>query len=466
MKLIGYSIVIYALKKTEQVINWDAMAANIKKTYPQRQLYFIDRPLYNNAASIALTEDPFLGARRVYLNPYTGEIIADKAWYASVQRVVRDLHRYLLSPIAGIYLVGPFGIILLGSLITALLCYKKWWRGFFKLRLNNGGRAFWGSLHKVAGLWSLWFIALIAITGTWYLIEAVIRDAGIEFQVDKPVLQLQQVKQRHLITKQLSPFYAIKQAKAQFKQFTIASVSFPEDANTPYYINGFTDVPLVRARSNEVTIDAISGEVLSVLRTHEQGAYDIWVDLADPLHFGDFAGLWTKIIWFIFGLILCALCAIGIVIFLKRIKNRGTELGFTVKVWGKTRFVMYVILLIPTISGGYLFAQVNDWLPRAQFVKSNAINIEGRPALLLLGKRDDYFYLGVFIECQCLMLPTELSLVLKNGTSIAFKSNEQGFVGDSAKLLPEQLKNIAHLEWRQNNKVHWTKSLTAVDFEH
>ena len=458
------------IEKTAQVINWDAMAGNIKKTYPQRQLSFINRPLYSNAAAIALTEDPFLGARRVYLNPYTGEVIADKAWYASVQRVVRDLHRYLLSPIAGIYLVGPFGLILLASLITALLCYKKWWRGFFKLRLNNGGRAFWGSLHKVAGLWSLWFITLIAITGTWYLIEAVIRDAGIEFQFNEPAIEVQQVKESHFIekqfiAKQLPPSYAIKQAKAQFEQFTVASVSFPEDASTPFYIDGFTDVPLVRARSNEVEIDAISGEVLSVRRTHEQSAYDIWVDLADPLHFGDFAGLWTKIIWFIFGLILCALCAIGIVIFLKRIKNRNKELGFTVKVWGKTRFFMYVILLIPIISGSYLFVQVNDWLPRAQLVKSSSIHIGESPALVLLGKRDDYFYLGLFLECQCLILPTEVSLILKNGSRIAFKSNEQGFFGDSAKLLPEQLKNIKYLEWRLNNKIHLTKSLAAVDFE-
>ncbi|NQY89929.1 MAG: PepSY domain-containing protein [Colwellia sp.] len=459
------------LEKTAQGINWDAMAGNIKKRYPQRQITYINRPMYGNAASIARTIDPFLGARRVYLNPYSGEIIAEKAWYASVQRVIRDLHRYLLSPIAGIYLVGPFGIILLASLITALVCYKKWWRGFFKLRINNGSRAFFGSLHKVAGLWSLWFVALIAITGVWYLLEAAMRDVGIEFQFNEATIQVPQVTDRKLIErqfieKQLPPSYVIKKAKAQFEHFTVATVVFPKDQETPYYINGFTNAPLVRARSNEVDIDAISGEVLWLRKTHQQGAYEIWIDLADPLHFGDFAGLWTKIIWFIFGLILCALCAIGIVIFLKRIKNRGTELGLTTKLWGKTRFVMYGVLLIPILSGGYLFAEVNDWLPRAQFVKSHAINIDESPALLLLGKRDDYFYLGVFLECQCLMLPTELSLLLKNGSSIPFQSNKLGFFGKSARLLPEQVKDMAYLEWRQNKKLRLRKYIGAVDFEH
>ena len=453
------------LEKTGTVINWDAMATNIKTLYPQRRLVFIDRPLYSNAASIALTVDPFLGARRVYLNPYTGNIIAEKPWYASVQRVVRELHRYMLSPVAGIYLVGPFGLILLASLITALLCYKKWWRGFFKLRINNGARAFWGSLHKVAGLWSLWFVALISITGSWYLVEAVISDVGIELQADKAALHTPQFNTRKVIEKQLPPSAAIKKAKAQFEQFTVATVFFPKDQKTPYVISGFTDIPIVSASSNVVTIDAISGVLLSLKKTSEQSAVEIWIDLADPLHFGDFAGLWVKAIWFVFGLMLCALCAIGIVIFLKRIKNRSTERSFSAKVWGRARFAMYVYLLVPILSGSYLFAEVNDWLPRAQLVKISAINIDEKPGFLLLGKRDDYFYLGVFLECQCLMLPTELSLVLKNGTSIPFQSNKLGFLGKSARLLPAQLKDMAYLEWRQYKKVRLRKYIGAVDIE-
>ncbi len=453
------------IEKSAQAINWDAMAANIKQEYPQRQLTFINRPLYSNAASIALTIDPLLGARRVYLNPYSGNIIADKAWYASVQRVFRDLHRYLLSPIAGIYLVGPFAIILLGSLITALLCYRKWWRGFFKLRLHNGARAFWGSLHKVTGLWSLWFVALIAITGVWYLLEAVIRDVGGDIQFNRPVQQAQQLNDRSIIEKQLLPSLAVKKAKAQFEHFTVATVAFPSDQKTPYYITGFTKAPLVRARSNNVFIDAISGEVLFVRKTRQQNALEIWIDLADPLHFGDFAGLWTKIIWFIFGLALCILSASGIVIFLKRIKASNKALSFPTEIWGKARFVMYAILLIPLLSGGYVLAKANDWLPRAQWVKNSVINIDENPALLLLAKRDEYFYLGVFTQCQCLMLPTELAIVLKNGTSIAFKNHKEGFLGKSAKLLPAQLANMAYLEWRQNNKVRFKKPVDEIYLE-
>ena len=113
------------IEAQDKEIQWQAMTDTAKQAFPQRELGYISAPLYSNFASVALMSDPQLGARRVYLNPYTGELLADSAWYASAQRILRDLHRYLLSPVAGIYIVGPFAIALMISLITALFYYKK-----------------------------------------------------------------------------------------------------------------------------------------------------------------------------------------------------------------------------------------------------------------------------------------------------------------------------------------------------
>ena len=66
---------------------------------------------------------------------------------------------------------------------------------------------------------------------------------------------------------------------------------------------------------------------------------------------------------------------------------------------------------------------------------------------------------------MCLMLPTELSLVLKINIRIPFQNNKLGFIGKSAKLLPEQLKNIVYLEWRQNKKIRLKKYIDAANFQ-
>ena len=452
---------------TGKPINWDAMSIGLHKKYPERYIRSITRPLYRNFAAIGMTIDPFLGPRRVFVNPYTGEVTGDKAWYASVQRVMRDLHRYLLSPMFGIYLVGPFGLILLGSLITALMCYKKWWRGFFKLRINNGSRAFWGSLHKVTGLWSIWFVAVIAITGTWYLVEAMVSDFGGDIQFHRHKQQKELLVERNLIEHSLPPSVLINTAKAQFEEFTVSGISFPLDQNGLVNITGYSaNALLVRSRSNQVSLDAVTGEIIGIRKTQGQSALEIWIDIADPLHFGNFSGFWVKMIWFIFGMIISGLCAVGIWLFLKRIKQRGGKVKFTVKVWGKARFLMYTLLLIPVLSGSYLFAMIYDLLPRARHIETYQVANADRATNLILGQRDNNYYLGINIDCPCLALPAKVTVVLNDDTHIKFKRNKDGFWGDTALLSAKQLNEVALIEWRYNDKMLLSYSISDIDFKH
>jgi uncharacterized iron-regulated membrane protein len=439
-------------------IDWDAMTLKAKKAYPERRLSFIQRPIYSNSASILLMNDPFLGARRVHSNPYTGEVLGDKPWYSSVQRIFRDLHRYLLSPVAGIYLVGPFGIILLLSVISALLFYKKWWRGFFKLRLNKGYRAFIGSLHKVTGLWSIWFILLISLTGVWYLAEAVIRDVGVKIQFKRPNVSEQTWSDRQLLETTILPSKAVAIAKAQYTHFDVASIYFPTTQARPIMITGYTDIPLVRARSNSVFIDPVTGEVLDVRRTEQQTLLEIWIDLADPLHFGDFGGLWTKVIWFIFGLAICALSATGLIIFIKRIKQRHNT-PFGRKVWGNGRYAIYAILIIPAFFGILLFAKSMDWLPRPHVIANQIVSIQDAKASLILSKKDDIYYLSIVPIGQNLLLPVEPVVILSDGTIIPFLRKNRVINIDSARLSKEQLKKIKSIVWQQDKRLYYSLSL-------
>jgi uncharacterized iron-regulated membrane protein len=40
--------------------------------------------------------------------------------------------------------------------------------------------------------------------------------------------------------------------------------------------------------------------------------------IADPLHYGTLGGIWTKLIWFVFGLLLSTMSITGFVIWHKR----------------------------------------------------------------------------------------------------------------------------------------------------
>jgi uncharacterized iron-regulated membrane protein len=68
---------------------------------------------------------------------------------------------------------------------------------------------------------------------------------------------------------------------------------------------------LVRDRANVVVLDAVNGRPLLVRPATMLGWPTRWVDTADPLHFGNFAGLVSKVVWFVFGVGLSALCLTG-----------------------------------------------------------------------------------------------------------------------------------------------------------
>lgn len=107
----------------------------------------------------------------LYVNPYTGAI----QWQDPGLQL-RSLHPRSARLVAGavhqrfqlgLVPVSLLGLPMLASLVTGLVVYKKFWKGFFKpVRTGHGSRIFWGDLHRLAGVWSIWFIAVISITGT------------------------------------------------------------------------------------------------------------------------------------------------------------------------------------------------------------------------------------------------------------------------------------------------------------
>ena len=85
-----------------------------------------------------------------------------------------------------------------------------------------------------------------------------------------------------------------------------------------FEVHGQDGGALVRERAARVWLDARSGALLGVQRSSDLGTYERWIDMADPIHFGNFAGLWSKVPWFVFGLALSGLCLSGAYLQAKR----------------------------------------------------------------------------------------------------------------------------------------------------
>ena len=65
-----------------------------------------------------------------------------------------------------------------------------------------------------------------------------------------------------------------------------------------------------------------NGKLVSKYRSVNDSKHKIISDIADPIHFGDWGGLVTQIIWFILGLILSIAIMFGLILSSKRISSK------------------------------------------------------------------------------------------------------------------------------------------------
>jgi uncharacterized iron-regulated membrane protein len=91
---------------------------------------------------------------------------------------------------------------------------------------------------------------------------------------------------------------------------------------------------LVRERANTVYLHP---ETLDVIRAHkgeDLSAHQRISEAVDPIHWGYWGGIWSRLIWLFFGIILTALPLLGAVIFAKRMGVRRAKLeGVTLSGW-------------------------------------------------------------------------------------------------------------------------------------
>lgn len=300
--------------------SWGQLEAAVLQAYPAAQIRWLIAPLYAQSAAHAVIDLPEQPMVRVYLDPYSGEVLGHYSYF-NLQSFFRSLHMNLFEMRGfGDYLVAFSGVVVMLSLVAALMFYKRWWQRFLTFRPGRG-RALWSEVHKLGGLWSLWFVLVIGSTGVWYLFEMARYDIGdgkvafagtgdyalnrIVAEGEGPRLPLDEL---------------IGHAQAARPDLQIRQVR-PNEGEGLVYVDGQSEHWLVRDRANQLLLNAATGQVIYNQVAVDLPAYWRWSDTADPLHFGDFGT--SKLIWFGFGLLFCALILTGIYLHACRLTRGG-----------------------------------------------------------------------------------------------------------------------------------------------
>lgn len=303
--------------------SWGTMAAAARDAVAGGRLTTIHAPPHAWFAAEAMVETGEDSRFRVYLDPWTGAARGTGQWL-SFQRFFRETHRHLLLPARiGIPIVCSLSLLLILSLATGLVSYKKFWRGFLRRPRTGNGRRLTGDLHRLAGLWSLWFVVLIALTGLWYLVESLGGDA--------PAARTPKAVERATVldAPAINRFAAI--ARAAYPGLDIRELRLPDKPGEAIGFFGQADALLVRDRVNGVWIDPAGGRVLEVRRGETLGVHQRISEMADPLHFGNWGGMATKLVWFLFGALMTGLSITGAMIYSLRLRAAYAEQGGVVR---------------------------------------------------------------------------------------------------------------------------------------
>jgi len=285
------------------------------------------------AAKVAVVDHA--GHERILLVDLDAGKITGTRSYIDFPFLVRQLHYNLFIHPWGFYFNVLLAVWVISAIVTGLVSYRRFWRGFFRRpRWHAARRVLWGDLHRLIALWSLLFLILISVTGFWYLIPELALRFGGNAPTQAPVVQRQMMSLDELAAN----------AEATIPGFEIRLILLPDLSGGPIEFWGQANEPLMHQRGNRVRLSSATGSVLAVHRSSREGALHRWNDTVDALHFGSFGGLIGRAVWCLFGVATSLLILSGTLI---RAYRFAGEPGWHFGWLGRWRWVNFGLLFLP-----------------------------------------------------------------------------------------------------------------------
>lgn len=305
-------------------LSWDRWRDAVHREHPDARLISLGAPPGRGWAAIATVTYAPGDTRHVYLDPATGGVQGTFSFF-NVARFFRSFHKQLyIYPGKlphGIYVVGPLAFLLLLSGITGLLFYRIRWNDLVMRVRRSSPRTFWSTLHRATGVWTVAFSIIFALTGIWYFAERAVVDAGIPLPSAEAMLFTKPESSPRERSTPLTLDECVAEANRVFPELDVKVMFFLSSGPTTVAMYGEGDAWLVRDAANHVIVDAASGAVVRRQDAAELSVPARLAASADPLHFGTFGGLGTKLLYFFAGSLISASILVGARIWYLRIRQ-------------------------------------------------------------------------------------------------------------------------------------------------
>ncbi|WP_339906021.1 PepSY-associated TM helix domain-containing protein [uncultured Cyclobacterium sp.] len=284
----------------------------------------------------------------VFINPHTGEVLGERNYFKSFSYFLRNIHVRFYEAYYGRQIVGLAGIALFLSTITGLLIYGKFMKKqpFGKIR-SNKLRITQADLHKFIGISALAFNMMIGITGAWLGLQSYIMY-GLDIPQPNNFSRKEKVFTEKEDMNYSLDFDAIYQ-KSQIEFPNMIPWFIRPTTNGEGIVQVLGNVPgqAYERRSNKLVFDKQKQELLFKYNISDQNFGAKLYYVQESFHFGDFAGISLKILYFLLALSSGYLSLSGFIIYLERTRKLKSRLGKTISL--KSQLSQWTIGIMSTI---------------------------------------------------------------------------------------------------------------------
>lgn len=305
----------------EDRINLDQLHASVKQQYPHYEptgwAFFLDP---GRADSVVVAEHGTSDKYYLIVNQYTGEVIAPPVTFDHyLTDWLLALHYHLLLSDAGLVITTLISIIFCALGITGVILYRKFWKNFFTLRWRRSLTVLFNDIHKMVGTLSAPVFLVLGFTGGYWNVMHLWHDL-VEHAGEEPF-----VVEGTLYGEGVSLQALYNDTDARIDGFVPTYMSLPDELNHPIYF--FGDVPqgnpLISQYGSFITYAEQDGHFLDASDIRQAGLARKVDDSFRRLHFGNFAGLWSKVFWCVIGIMPLVLSVTGIYVWYLRKQKRA-----------------------------------------------------------------------------------------------------------------------------------------------
>jgi uncharacterized iron-regulated membrane protein len=359
-----------AVTADQTPMSYSALLSDVLKKFPgERPLAVFKDDEHDNVLNVRLGMNDskmFRGARKLTYDAYTGAELNGEANKSSFMDWMLRLHREFFLGAYGKMYVGFIGLLYFFVMLSGFFIYGNFAKkvAFGEVRVKSP-RHWFSDMHRYIGIGVFAWGLIIGATGFFL---------GISSTLIK-VYQYQELKQ---ITQQYKDVHGendhlhnasvldqvIKTSEQALPNAKVDYIAMPDTQFSPpnhFLVVMVGNTPQTERMTQLVVVDAATGTQGEV---RELPWYMKITLASEPLHFGNYGGLFLKIVWLGFSLFSLLLPIFGLVIWYKR-KKAAPPKGVSMETRKlsdsglfKNRYAIPVILFVVTavmIIGAFIW---------------------------------------------------------------------------------------------------------------